>query len=249
MLEIALLIAGLLFGVANSVAGAGSLFLLPVYLLGAQLAPLTAVMTSVVVAWPGALTSAIGYRKDLTKVPKHFFLLVIPAIIGAGFGSYLLAHTPSNIFENVLPWLVLSSIALFVFQPKLHKYIRKPARLRSTPPIVLLSLVLFPTAFYGGYFGAGFGFIVLAVLSFTKLKNIYQINGMKNIIGLSISGVCAIVFAMFGTVAWQFVLLPIIGTIIGGFTGAQLAYRLSPQTTRLAIVGIGLVVVGILFVR
>jgi uncharacterized membrane protein YfcA len=246
MIELSLFLAGILAGITNAVAGGGVLFVFPVLLL-AGLNPQSAAMTSTFAGWPGALTAIYGYRKDLRKARRFYFWLLIPCIIGAGIGSILLVHTPSSTFEVIVPWLVLASVALFAFQPQLHRHIHRPAHMRSTSPFFLLVCILFPTSIYAGYFGAGFGFIVLAVLSFTKLKNVYQINGMKNMIGAAISITCVIVFVLKGGIAWEFAPFPFMGSLIGGFVGTRLAHHLSPHTTRAAVVSSGVVIVSALF--
>lgn len=246
MIEIALFIAGILCGTVNAVAGGGILFVFPV-MLAAGLSPLTAAMTSTFAGWPGAIMSAQGYANDLKKAPKRYMWLVVPCAIGAGIGALTLSRTPGTTFETILPWLVLFSVLLFAFQPQLHKHMHRPTHLRKNSPFILLMLLIFPVALYGGYFGAGFGFIILAILSFTKLKNIYQINGMKNIMAASISLTCAFTFTLTGGIAWEYALAPLFGSMIGGFIGARLAHRISPHASRTAVVGTGFAVVGTLF--
>ncbi len=149
MIDVALLIAGVLAGITNAVAGGGVLFVFPV-LLVAGLSPLTAAMTSTLAGWPGGLMSAYGYRKDLARVPQNYFWLIVPAVTGAALGSILLVRTPSSFFNAILPWLILLSVALFAFQPQLHRYIHRPAHLRNASPLVVLALLLFPVTLYGG---------------------------------------------------------------------------------------------------
>lgn len=248
MIETALFVTGILCGMVNAVAGGGILFVFPV-LLAAGLSPHTAAMTSTFAGWPGALMAVHGYSKDLKKAPKQYFWLIIPCMLGAAIGASTLTRTPPVMFETILPWLILLSVSLFAFQPRLHRYIHKPKHLRKTSPIVLLGLLIFPMAMYGGYFGAGFGFVVLALLGFTKLKNIYQINGMKNIMAATISLTCAVTFALAGGIAWKYALIPLLGSLLGGFIGARLAHHLSPHVSRTAIVGTGFCIAGMLFFK
>lgn len=247
MLEIILVLSGVAAGLVNAVAGGGVLFVFPV-LLFAGVSPLAAAMTCTFAAWPGSVMSVFGYRKDLAKVPKQYFWLIVPCVFGGGIGATLLASTSNNTFEMILPWLILLAVLLFAFQPQLHRYIHRPVHLRNTSPFTLLMLLLVPVALYGGYFGAGFGFIVLAILGFTRLKNVYQINGMKNLITASIAFTGGVVFTLAGGVAWEFVPLPLLGSLAGGLLGSRLAHHMSPHLTRAVVVVIGLFVVGSLFV-
>lgn len=130
MLEIVLLIlAGCGSGMINAVAGGGNLLVLPVF-LALGLNPFAAVITGSITAAPASFASAYGYRKDLLKLPRSYFLLLIPCIGGGSIGISLLHYTPGGIFEKFLPWLVMTAVALFIFQPQLHKRLRKPVRLR-----------------------------------------------------------------------------------------------------------------------
>ncbi len=65
-------------------------------LLAAGLSPLTANTTSNLISWPGALSSAYGYRKQLRKLPAKYLLLLVPCFIGAIIGSVLLVRTDSS---------------------------------------------------------------------------------------------------------------------------------------------------------
>jgi uncharacterized protein len=248
MIDIALFLAGVMAGTVNAIAGGGVLFVFG-GLLFAGLSPLAAATTTSVTTWPGALMATWGYRKDIRKIHRRYFMLVIPTAIGATIGATLLINTPSTAFERIIPWLILVSVLLFAFQPQLHRYIHKPAHLRIKSPFVGLVFLLILTALYGGYFGAGFGFIVLALLSFTHLKNVYQINGLKNLITASISLACMCVFALTERIEWSYVLWPTVGAIIGGFMGAKLAHRLSPHITRVVVISIGLILFCLLSYR
>lgn len=246
-MEIALFIAGVLCGTVNAVAGGGALFVFATMLIGG-VPPMAAAMTSTFAGWPGAIMATIGYKKDLKKAPKKYFWLILPCIAGAGFGAFTLTKTPVNTFEVILPWLVLVSVMLFTFQTQLHRHMHLPVHIRKTSPFILLTLLILPVALYGGYFGAGFGFIILAILSFTNLKNIYQINGMKNVMAASISLTCAVVFTLSGGIAWEYALAPLFGSMLGGYIGSYVAHHVPPQISRATVVGTGFAVVSLMFV-
>lgn len=247
MIEIALFITGIIAGLVNAIAGGGILFVLPVLLL-AGVQPLVAAMTCSLISVPGLVAAVFGYRKDLKKVPRSFAWLAVPCAIGGIAGAFLLVNTPSTTFERILPWLVLMAVLLFAFQPQLHRHIHKPAHMRKTSPMIILGVLLILVSLYGGYFGAGFGFILLALLSFTKLKSGFQINGMKNLLAVAIAGSCSAIFLVFGEVNIHYALAPMVGTMIGAYLGTLLAHRISPHATRTAIIGSGAVVVTLLFV-
>lgn len=245
---ILLLVAGFAAGAINAVAGGGILIVFPA-LIAAGLSPLTANITSNLIVWPAALASAHEYRKDLSKTSRSYYLLLVPCFAGAGLGIFLLQHTSSALFDKIVPWLVLSAVLLFIFQPQLHKHIHRPARLRKASPLAFVGIGLFFAAIYGGYFGAGFGFIMLALLGFTKLKNVYQIVGLKNLASGGMAIIASLYFAITGGIAWEYGLIAVTGAIIGGHVGARWAHHISPHLVRAVIVAIGLVLVTITFAR
>jgi uncharacterized membrane protein YfcA len=107
-------------------------------------------------------------------------------------------------------------------------------------------LLQFCVAVYGGYFGAGIGILMLAVLGFLGLSDIHAMNGLKNFFGLSINGVAAAYFIARGAVDWPAALVMIGGAILGGYGGARFARHIGQDRARAAVVGIGLLVAALL---
>lgn len=249
MLEyLLLLVAGFVAGAINAVAGGGILIAFPA-LLATGMTPLAANITSNLIVWPGALASAYEYRKDLKRAKRQYFWLLLPCFVGAASGVLLLQYTTSLVFDQIVPWLVLSAVALFIFQPQLHKHIHRPPHMRRGTSFMIIAVGLFFAAIYGGYFGAGFGFMMMALLSFTKLKNIYQIVGLKNLAGAGMAIIATVYFTIVGGIAWKYGVVAMIGALAGGYIGARWAHRISPHLIRGVIVVIGLVLVGVTFIR
>jgi uncharacterized membrane protein YfcA len=98
----------------------------------------------------------------------------------------------------------------------------------------------FLVAIYGGYFGAGIGIMMLAMLGFMGFTNIHQMNGLKNINGLCINAVASVLFIASGQVQWHIALLMAAGSVIGGYSGAGTARRIGQRNVRRVIIGIGL---------
>ena len=101
-------------------------------------------------------------------------------------------------------------------------------------------------AIYGGYFGAGIGILMLALLGFLGLSKIHAANGIKNVFNLCINAVAAGYFIFRGAVAWPAALVIVIGATLGGYGGARFARHIGKQKARAAVVIIGLVVTAIL---
>ncbi len=239
--------ASFIAGIINSFAGGGIILLFPA-LLAAGLPPIAANATSNLSSWPGALSSAYGYRHYLNRLPRKYLLLLVPCFIGALVGSWLLTNTASPQFERLVPWLVLAAVLLFMFQPLLHSHLAGNLQHHRNAPLIVIGLALLPMAVYGGYFGAGFGFIMLAFLGFTRLTALHLINGLKNLAGPTISLVCTVYFGLAGLIDWRYGVVLMLGSLAGGYVGSRIAQRLNPAWVHLAIVVLGLIVAGVLFI-
>ncbi|HXM75558.1 MAG TPA: sulfite exporter TauE/SafE family protein, partial [Thermoanaerobaculia bacterium] len=99
---------------------------------------------------------------------------------------------------------------------------------------------------YGGYFGAGIGILMLAVLGFLGLSDIHAANGIKNFFAICINGVAAAYFIARGAVDWRAAAVMMVAGIAGGYAGARFARRIGRERARTAVVVIGFVIVAIL---
>jgi uncharacterized membrane protein YfcA len=248
--EILLFVTGIAVGGMNAIAGGGMLLGFPVLLL-AGLSPLAANVTTTIIVLPGQISSAFGYREYLRKLSPRYLILLLPCMIGGAGGALLLRNTSNERFQEMVPVLILFAVLLFAFQPFLrhHLQLHLSKKRGSIGGLYLIALGLLPTAFYGGYFGAGFGFIMLAFLSFTKLKDIHQINGLKNLAGVSICTVAVICLFSSGKIDWHHGLAMSAGTAIGGYCGARLSQRVNSHVVRIIVLCIGFVAAGYLAFR
>ena len=235
------LVAAAAAGAVNAIAGGGTLLTFPA-IVGLGVTPLVANATSTVALWPGSLGSMWGYRHELTGARRWVIGFAAPSLTGGALGAWLLLHTPPAAFDRMVPFLVLGATALFLAQGPLLRRLR-PRAATATPEAAPRSSFLaaqFLVAVYGGYFGAGIGILMLAVLGFMGLTNIHRMNGLKNWGALCINAVAVILFAVGGIVHWPIALTMAVGGMLGGYAGSRLAQRVGQQAVRHAIVAIGL---------
>lgn len=239
--DVLVFVAGIIVGVMNAIAGGGLLIGFPA-LIAAGLSPLAANITGNIVVLPGLLSSIYGYRQYLKKVPRRYAILMIPCFIGAAVGAIILRVTPAARFQELVPGLVLFAVLLFAFQPflhhRLHRHMHGKSKKRTS--LVPLGIALIPMAVYGGYFGAGFGFMMLAFLGFTKLHEIHQMNAIKNVAGAVISVTSIVFLISTHHINWHFGLIMAGGNLIGGYVGARVAQRISSHSIRIIVIVIGL---------
>ena len=236
-------------GAVNAIAGGGTLLTFPA-IVALGVTPLVANATSSVALWPGSLSSMWGYRHELTGARAWVLGFAAPSLAGGGLGAWLLLNTSPADFERIVPFLVLGATLLFLAQGPLLRRLRsgRPPE-TETPPRWSFLAAQFLVAVYGGYFGAGMGILMLAVLGFMGLTNIHRMNGLKNWGALCINAVAVGMFAAGGIVNWPVALTMAVGGAVGGYAGSRAAQRVGQQRVRHAIVAVGLAAFVWLLVR
>ena len=154
--------AGLWAGLQNALAGGGSFVTLPALIMSGM-SPLAANITSTVALFPGQVTSGLAGRSLVTGTGRLSFKALFGiSVVGGALGGLLLLNTPSSIFSRLVPWLVLFATAMFAW----GSFRRKPANLVAAQMgPVPTGIAQFFIAIYGGYFGGGIGFLMMAALS------------------------------------------------------------------------------------
>jgi len=242
----ALALAAVGAGVVNAVAGGGSLLSFPAA-VAFGLTPLVANATNAVALTPGSIASAYGYRRELSRDRAALRVLLPPAFAGGLVGSILLLVTPARVFDTIVPLLVLFATALLLRQnlrkgpaaPEGHTWVLP----KSTGVAVALQFLV---GVYGGYFGAGMGIMMLAILDRLGGADIHGMNGVKSVLGAAINAIAAVAFVVAGAVDYRAAAVMAAGAIAGGLLGSAGARRLPPVTVRWGVVGIGLLLTAAL---
>ncbi|MBI4260036.1 MAG: sulfite exporter TauE/SafE family protein [Actinobacteria bacterium] len=241
--------AALVAGAVNAVAGGGTLITFPT-LLWVGIPPVTANATNSVALWPGLLTAVYGFRREIAVARRHLLALVVPAALGGVAGALALLGTPPGLFEAMAPALVLVATALLALQDRVGG--RLDAAAGGRPSGVWWiggGAAVLLTAAYAGFFGAGFGILLLGILSLLGERDIHEMNGVKNLLSLTAKGVALVSFAIGGIVDWPLAALMAAGALIGGLAGSVLSRRFERRAVRRAVVMVGLAMAASLVVR
>ena len=237
--------ASFIAGIINSIAGGGSFLTFPA-LVFTGVPTIAANATSAVAVFPGYLSGALGFAKELKEYPKSKFLLLITlSIMGGIGGSLLLLITPASVFSYIIPWLLGFATLLFAF----GDFVAKWAKKNSNSNGFLGNLTTLIVCIYGGYFNGGLGIIVLALFSTLGMRDIHLMNGLKNIMSFALSAASVVTFAIAGIVFWQQAIIMMIAATIGGYFGVVVARKLSKNTIRMIIVIIGLIMTVIFGIK
>jgi hypothetical protein len=227
----------------NSVAGGGSFLSFPA-LIFAGVPPISANATNNAALWVGTIGSARGYREDVREYRSLLRPVLIASAAGSLIGASLLLLTPQALFVHLIPWLLLFATMLFAVSPLLK---HRPNREPGHAPWQIVAQ--FAVAIYGGYFGAGMGIMMLAVLAFSGLPNLNAQNAIKNVLAVVINGVAVVPFVIARIVDWRFAVPMAVLALAGGYFGARLFRKVSQPVSRAVIIVIGVGMTMVFFAR
>jgi uncharacterized protein len=232
-------------GVMNAIAGGGSFLTFPA-LVYTGVPSVVANASSSVALFPGALTSAWGYRKDFTSLGDiSFKSILIVGLIGGTVGALLLLSTPERTFDVIVPWLLLAATLVFIFGPSITPAVGHLFQVRPVPFLT----VHFFLGIYTGYFGGAVGLITLAVWSLFGFTDMKAVNPNKILLG-GLTNIAAVAcFIVAGKVWWKPSLAMLAGAVAGGYLGARFGRKLHPRAVRAAVIAVSVIVTIVFFVR
>lgn len=247
---LALLASAFAGSVIGAIAGGGTLITFST-LVFLGFPAIVANATAAVAIVPTGAAAMLGHWTDVRENGPWLRALVIPGLAGGAIGSVLLIATPERSFEKLAPFLVFFATGLFVVQGMLPD----DWRMRGSGPgsarkrIIIGGALLFIVAIYEGYFGAGSGILILAILGFLGLSDIHARNGLKGYFVIAIDGIASVYFLYRGAVDLKAAGIMVVGAFAGGYAGARFARRIGREKARVAVIVVGLILGAILLVR
>jgi len=240
MLEFILIAAtGLLVGVINGMAGGASVISFPV-ILATGLSPVSAAMTNAIGITPANFFALIAIRHRIKEIAREYVKLIWISIAASVVGAVALTHVPVQVFEKIVPFLLLfATLSLLIkVKPRVDPHFQ-----------VKENIGIAASGFYCGYFGPGQGVMVIAVLARDARRKTTDLNSAKNFIVGCTSTVSNIIYIFSGLVHWPFVIALLIGSTVGGTLGGRWATRMSPNFYKGLVLVTGLGASAWLFVK
>jgi len=240
-------LAALAGGAVNAIAGGGTLITFPM-LTAVGVPAVAANVTNTVALSPGYLGGTYAQRGDLLGQGGRLRLLVPVAVVGGLAGGALLLATGEELFRDLVPFLILGASTLLFFQDRIRTQVvrRLSERAGADPSDLWVAAPAFAASVYGGYFGAGLGVILLAVLGLVLEDSLTRINALKQGLSFCVNVTAAVFFLFSGKVVWSAALVMAVGALIGGSIGGRLAGRMRAELLRRVVVAIGFAV-GIVY--
>ena len=247
-----LLFAAGIAGALNALAGGGSFISFPA-LLFMRIPAVEANATNTVALWPGLAASTLAYLRRLNVPLRVLVPLLLTSVVGGGAGALLLLKTPQHTFLRLVPWLLLGGTFLFAFGNSIRAIVGKTAvtddlRDISWQAIVIGSIAELLVAVYGGYFGAGIGFLTLGMLAMLGMRDIHAMGAVRTLLAAAINATAVLTFIVARAVWWPQCGVMIAGSLAGGWFGAHYAQKADPRKVRGAVIGVGVVMTAYFFV-
>ncbi|HEY7244552.1 MAG TPA: sulfite exporter TauE/SafE family protein [Xanthobacteraceae bacterium] len=240
-----LVAAAFVAGIFNTLAGGGTLVTFPA-LLFAGLDPIDANASSVVALLPATFLAAWVYRQSIlavTEVDVVAFLLL--SLVGGLLGAILLLSTPSDIFAGFVPWLIAAATAIFAVGNFAPLPLLERVRFGRGGALA----VHFVVSIYGGYFGGGIGFLLLAAFTLFGMRDINAMNGLKMMVVAVMTVTAIAVFIAAGVVRWAETLPMCLGSLAGGYVAARSALKLDQRLIKGLIILMGTALTVLFFWR
>jgi uncharacterized membrane protein YfcA len=230
-------------GAQNALAGGGSFITLPLLILSGM-NPRAANITSTIALFPGQVASGwTGRELAAGAAGLSLRALVIISLIGGAFGAALLLVTSPSFFARLLPWLILFATVVFAwgsFGPKR----KEPKRLG----VAGVTAAQFCISVYGGYFGGGIGFLMLAALTASG-ATMRVAGATKNVLAAVMNASAVLIFIFSPEVNWLTAAVYSAGAVLGGVIGGHMVRKVNERVLRLLVVLIGLALTVGLFIR
>ena len=180
--------------------------------------------------------------------------LLVTSVVGGWVGALLLLRTPPRTFLHLVPWLLLSGTLLFAFGNKIRAVAGRAAivddlRKLSWQAITVTSILELLLAVYGGYFGAGIGFVTLGMLAALGMRDILAMGAIRTLLAAAINAAAVVTFIWARAVLWPQCIVMVTGALAGGWFGAHYAQTADPRTMRYLVIGVGLAMSAYFFIR
>jgi uncharacterized protein len=237
-------------GFVNAIAGGGTLITFPM-LTAVGVPPVTANVTNTVALCLGYVGGTYAQRRDLQRQQKRMWMLLPTGILGGITGGILLLSTSDVTFRKLIPYLILTAVILLAFQDQMRNAVmaRMNGSGRPQPHEAWAMPLIFLAAIYGGYFGAGLGVMMLAVLGIVLDDSLTRLNALKQSLSFVINIAAAVFFLYSGKVLWTAAAVMAVGALAGGVLGGRVASRIQPIVLRWIVIAVGLIVAIVYFAR
>ena len=227
---LALLVAGFVSSVINTIAGGGSFLTLPLLIfLGLPAAEangtnrLGIVFQNVAAVW--------GFHRERVLEWRTGLRAALPATAASVLGAWLALQVGDREFRRILAFVMLAATLWTIAEPIVSRA-NDGAPRRPRPRLALTMFVV--AGLYGGFVQAGVGFLLLAATTLSGL-DLVRGNAVKVLVVLLVTAVALALFAWDGKVRWMEGAALAAGSVAGSLVGVRLAVLKGERWLRWAV--------------
>ena len=231
-------------GFIDAIAGGGGLIQTPAMLLSfPDKNPVEVVATSKTAAFFGTSTAAIQYRKFIKTDSRLLIAMVVPAFIGACFGSLLASHISSESFKSSIFFMMITIFIYTLFKPDLGKVHVEKHSPRKMMVIGAIAACLI--GFYDGLIGPGTGTMLMIALVAIMGFAFVGASAIAKVVNATTNLASIIVVGLRIGIMWKLGLVLAVANLAGGYMGSHMAIKKGSSFIRIFY----LIVTGILILR
>ncbi|MEM6264040.1 MAG: sulfite exporter TauE/SafE family protein [Bacteroidota bacterium] len=222
-------VAGLLTGIINTLAGSGSLVTLPIFQFMCGLPATVANGTNRVGVILQSAVAVWSFDRHGNVDFKGAVWLIVPSVIGSIIGAGLASVTGEREMDMAIGFLMVFMLFVLFFQPKNFLKPSEASLSNNRKPSTLI--IFFLIGIYGGFIQAGVGIFLLAALVLAAKYDLIKGNGVKSLAVVVFNIPAIIIFAWQNKVHWGLGFTMAICQATGALIGARFANKFPNANT------------------
>ncbi|MGH1341354.1 MAG: sulfite exporter TauE/SafE family protein [Nannocystales bacterium] len=220
-----------LAAIVNTMAGGGSLLVLPL-LLAVGLPPGVANGTLRAGVLVQSFSAVATFHRKGERPYRLVAKLALPIVVGAGGGTFLATRLDDALLLPIIGVLLAGWAIVLLLRPA--RFLESQGEPRD--PSLKTYLAAVGVGFYGGFLQVAVGFPLLALLTMGVGLSAVQANAVKVTLVLVYTLVSLPIFAIAGQLAWVEGLALAGGGLVGGWLGARWQLRSGAGVVRWFVV-------------
>lgn len=224
MQEFWLLCASVIVGAINTLAGSGSLIMLPLLMWAGLPAPLANGTNRVATALQ-SITGWWEYKRHYSIDYRRGLPIVVPMLSGSLMGAYLATVVSASVIEHTIGVLIVLMLILTLLNPQ--KWLRQHEGSPARHKYYLGLLLLFFDGIYAGFIQAGAGILFILTMVMQLQLTLKSANAYKLLSMAIYSLPVLLIFSWQGQVDWYYGSICAFGQMIGAIAAARFATQYS----------------------
>lgn len=219
-LYILIVLAGMVAGFINTLAGSGSLITLPL-LMFLGLPANVANGTNRISILLQSLVGSAGFKKSQQLELKTGLWLAIPTVIGSVAGALFALELNDLMMKRAIGILLVVMFFMVLFRPEV--WLKGKQSSGSARINWLTILIFFVIGLYGGFIQAGVGFFLLGGLVMGAGFDLIKANALKNLLVFLYTPFALVVFIVNHQVDYKAGLILALGSMMGAWIATRIA--------------------------